>query len=500
MDSMYNPQSPESKNKRYAFLTNSRGRRIMIVNSLLNVMQHDELDDEDFDAIFINVAHRSYEENRLIMRWLSPTRVDKCYLKPRFATSSLEEFMRFASYMIDGFCESPTDDVFTDYIEEVYGNIDKYGISRELTNDVSTTSRVLASMVRYDISRGRLTFTMHSIRGLARGYSALWLANYDNQETLQYDERMKFGLKIEELGFAERLRFLDRVHVCHNCGDSHLLFIECCPKCNSSNINQEQMIHHFRCANISPETTYAYDGQLVCPKCKRVLRHIGVDYDRPATVYTCNCGNTFIASAMKVVCTDCGNESKPDELAPIDVWEYKLTPKGIAAFAGDDAIFQIESNDIYSGRSTFENFIESIRMFNNLHSYEDNVLFVYRYHYHYDGDRENWQLFDVMRTLLSRITTIKITVLNSNFYILVVAHADRMESEHDRIKKMLDQIYRDYVSESEDVSMVRWIKTYRLLHDDDADVFINQLTEYIEEEHTDLDPEDGSGMQQHGKA
>ena len=484
---MNSAQTAENRGKRYTFVTNSRGRRIIIVNSLLNISQHDELEDEDFDAIFINVAHRSYEENRLIVRWLSPIRVNKCFLKPRFATSSLEEFMRYASYIIDGFCESPLDEVFTDYIEEVYGNIEKYNISRELTNDLSTTSRILANMVRLDISRGRLTYTMHSVRGLSEGYSAMYLAYYDNQETLQHEERMKFGLKIEELGFAERSRFIDRVHVCHNCGHSHLLFIECCPKCRSSNINQEQMIHHFRCANISPETTYAYDGQLVCPKCNRVLRHIGVDYDRPATVYTCNCGNTFIAAAMKVVCTECGSESTPDELAPIDVWEYKLTPKGIEAFAGDEAIFQIESRDIYSGRSTFDNFIESIRMFNNLHSYEDNVLFVYRYHYHYDGDRENWQLFDVMRTLLSRITTIKITVLNSNFYILVVAHKASMEAEHDRIKRMLDQIYRDYVNNSEDVSMVRWIKTYRLMHDDDADVFINQLTEYIEEEHNDHD-------------
>lgn len=493
-------QSPDAKGKRYTFVTNSRGRRILIVNKAIQIENIDDLDSDYFDAIYINIVHHNYEENRVLLRWLSPTRVDKCFLKPRFATAALEEVMHFAAYLIDGFCDSPVDERFTDFIEQIYSNIEKYNISRELTNDLSTTSRILANMVRYDISRGRLLFTMHSIRGLAEGYSAMYLARYDNQETLQYDERMKFGLKLEELGFAERSRFIDRVHVCHSCGCSHLLFIECCPKCGSSNIRQESMIHHFRCANISPETTYAYDGQLCCPKCRRILRHIGVDYDRPATVFTCNnitydrnnkalnCGNTFLAPAMKVRCAQCGSESTPDELAPIDVWEYKLTPKGIEAFAGDDGIFQIESNDIYSGRSTFDNFIESIRMFNNLHSYEDNALFVYRYHYHYDGDQENWQLFDIMRTLLSRITTIKIATQNSNIYILVVVHKERMEAEHDRIKKMLDHIFHDYVDDSEDVSMVRWIKTYRMQHDDDSDVFINQLNEYIEEEHNDREP------------
>ena len=504
---MYGQQTPSEKNKRYTFVTNSRGRRILIVNKAIQIENIDELDTDDFDAIYINIVHHNYEENRVLMRWLSPTRVDKCFLKPRFATAALEEVMTFASYLIDGFCESPRDERFTDYIEEVYNNIEKFNISRELNNDLSTTSRILANMVRYDISRGRLTFTMHSIRGLAEGYSAMYLARYDNQETLQHDERMKFGLKLEELGFAERSRFIDRVHVCHTCGNSHLLFIECCPKCGSSNIRQESMIHHFRCANISPESAYAYDGQLVCPKCRRELRHIGVDYDRPATVFTCNntvsernskarhCGNTFLAPAMKVRCVQCNSEMTPAELAAIDIWEYKLTPRGIEAFAGDEGLFQIESNDIYSGRSTVENFIDSIRMFNNLHSYEDNALFVYRYHYHYDGEQENLQLFDIMRTLLSRITTIKITTQNSNLYILAVVHKERMTAEHDRIKRILDQIFVDYVDNADDVSMVRWIKTYKMEHGDDTDEFIKNMREYIEEEHNDRHPGENTDME-----
>ena len=476
---MYNAQNAGEKNKRYSFVTNSRGRRIIIVNSLLNVAQNNELDDEDFDAIFINIAHRSYEENRLIVRWLSPTRVDKCFLKPRFATSALEEFMHFASYLIDGFCGSPTDDVFTDFIEEVYGNIERYGISRELTNDLSTTSRVLANIVKFDISRGRFTYTNQTIRGLSRGYASVWLAWYDNQETLQQEERIKFNMKMEELGFAEKQRFIDRVHVCPTCGHSHLLFIECCPKCKSSDISQEQMIHHFRCANISPETTYAYDGQLVCPKCRHVLRHIGVDYDRPATVYTCNCGNTFIASAMKVVCTACGGTTTPEELNPVDVWEYKLTSAGLAAFATDEALFRIESNDIYSGRSTYDNFAESIRMFNNLTSYQNNSLFVFRYKYRYDGDQENWQIFDIMRTVLSQIATVKIATNGSDFYILVVAHNDRLDAEHDKTKRHLDQIFSDYTANIDDFS-AQWLKTYKMAYGDDAENFITQLSENID--------------------
>ena len=39
---------------------------------------------------------------------------------------------------------------------------------------------------------------------------------------------------------------------------------------------------------------------LICPKCHKKLRHIGVDYDRPAVVYTCNdCENSFTSPITK---------------------------------------------------------------------------------------------------------------------------------------------------------------------------------------------------------
>ena len=479
MDSTVSSDIRNEHGHPFSIVTNSRGRRIIIINRPVNVGKVNELDDEDFDAIYINITHNSYEENRLLMRWLSPMRVDKCFLKPRFATSSLEDVMRFATYLIDGFCASPLDDVFTDFIEEVYGNIEKFNISRELTNDLSTTSRILANIVKFDISRGRLTYTNCMIKGLAQGYPLVYLSWYDNQETLHFEERVKFHMKLEELGFAEKSRFIERVHVCPNCGDSHLLFMECCPKCRRSDITQEQMIHHFRCANISPESAYAYDGQLVCPKCKHVLRHIGVDYDRPATIYTCGgCGNTFMQSAMKVLCTNCKSEMSPEELNPIDVWEYKYTRAGLAAFATDDALFQIESNDIYSGRSTYDNLIESIRVFNNLLSYQNSSLFVFRYTYTYDGDYENWQIFDVMRSVISAITTVKIATRDSDFFILAVVGNDRAAAQHDRVKKHLDQLFSDYSADSDDFS-ARWLKTYKLMHGDDSEAFISQLGENI---------------------
>lgn len=464
----------------YSIVTNSRKRKILVVNRLLNAQQTEDIEHEDFDAIYVNIVHRTYEETRLVMRWLSPTRVGKCFLKPRYGNLDLQNSMRNTTDLFDGFCDNPHDETFADFIEDVYRNIDRYEINRELTQDLSTTSRVLANLVKYDITRGNLYFTNYAIKGLSKGFSAHYLAMYDNQETLQFDERTKFAHKLEELGYAEKVRLVDRVHVCRECGDSHQLFVECCPKCSSSDIRQESMIHHFRCANVSTEATYLKNGMLVCPKCRRTLRHIGVDYDRPATVYSCTCGNTFMHSSMKVICTNCLGSSSPEELVPIDVYEYKLTPAGIKAFATDEATFQIESTDIYSGRSTYENFCEAIKLFNNLAAYDNNTLFVFRYHYVYEGDQEDAQVYDVMRNIMMRNATMKLTSNNNNFYVLLVAPNDKIEAEYKFAKKSLDRIFSELSEENEHFD-AQWLKTYKLVHGDDADDFIKQIGEHIEE-------------------
>ena len=466
---------------RYTIVTNNRGRRILVVNRLLNIKLTPELTDDSFDAIFINIAHDTYEENRLIIRWLSPSREGKCFLKPRFATSSLQQYMRFAVQLLDGFCESPTDDVFTDYIEMVYGNIERYHIDRTIISDHSTTSRMLSNIFKYQIARGQLTYTNQAIRSLTQGYTTIFLSWYDNQETLFLDERVKFNRKMIELGFAEPSRFLERIHICPKCGNSHQLFIEACPNCKSSDIQEEPMIHHFRCANISPESAYAQDGQLICPKCKKLLRHIGVDYDRPATVHTCNCGNTFLTPEMRVRCTSCGNVHSPAELIPLDIYEYRITPEGLRAFATDDALFRIESTDIYSGRATYENFIESIRTFNRLSSYAENALLIFRYTYDYTGDDsnlENWKVFDLLRSIISRFATIKITTLDTNIYILIVVHSSSIEEEHTKMRQSLDRIF--YEASDEDSFSAHWLKTYRMFHGEDPESLIDLITENIE--------------------
>jgi len=459
----------------YQIITNVNGRHILIINKLIDIDREPSLHDEDFDAIYINISHRSYEENRLIVRWTSPIRVVKCYLKPRFATSSLHDFMHFASNLMDGYCSTPYDKSFTDFIEQTYSNIEKNNIRRVLTDASTTSARFYSSLIKYEITRGRISFTNSTIRGLARGYSELYLSWYDNQETLQVEERTKFNLKMEELGYAEKSHFVERIHTCPKCGHSHLLFIESCPQCQSSDIHQESIIHHFRCANVSPESTYNYDGQLRCPKCKQFLHHIGVDYDRPAMVYTCNtCGNTFLQSKMKVICSNCGETSTPEALNPVDVWEYKLTRAGIEAFATDEALLQIESKDIYSGYSSYADFTRAIQSFNDMSSYRGQVLIVCRYAYNYNGEQGSYRLFDVIRSLLSKMVTVKVSDHNNEIYVLILAHEDHVEKEYNQASSVIEQIFTEYALTMKGFS-AHLINNYVFEQGDNEDEFLRRL-------------------------
>ena len=48
-----------SKEKKYDIVTNPNGRRILVLNRMLEVDKVTEINDEDFDATFISVAHRA---------------------------------------------------------------------------------------------------------------------------------------------------------------------------------------------------------------------------------------------------------------------------------------------------------------------------------------------------------------------------------------------------------------------------------------------------------
>lgn len=122
---------------------------------------------------------------------------------------------------------------------------------------------------------------------------------------------------------------IDKTHTCRKCSGGYLNYRECCPKCGSSDLKTEDLIHHFLCAHIAPEQDYKKEEHLECPKCDKELRHIGIDYDKPSSMHTCNdCSHQFQQAEVKALCIDCGHDNELSQLGNLEIGAFELTPLG----------------------------------------------------------------------------------------------------------------------------------------------------------------------------
>ncbi|NJO56460.1 MAG: hypothetical protein HC834_09165 [Rhodospirillales bacterium] len=126
-----------------------------------------------------------------------------------------------------------------------------------------------------------------------------------------------------------RAVIFDRLHLCPHCASSRLNVREECSACRSPQLSQETFIHHFRCAYQATERHFGNRDSLTCPKCRRRLRHFGVDYDRPGTARVCGaCSHADADAAIGFVCIDCGAHSDAARVDIRDWYAYALSASG----------------------------------------------------------------------------------------------------------------------------------------------------------------------------
>ncbi|TVZ56421.1 hypothetical protein OD91_1706 [Lutibacter sp. Hel_I_33_5] len=148
---------------------------------------------------------------------------------------------------------------------------------------------------------------------------------YKNNEAISLLKNLELAQKNNYVSF----KLEDYVHLCKSCTSNYLNFRECCPKCSSIDIISNDMVHHFVCAHVAPEKDFKIDDGLECPKCDKHLRHIGIDYDKPSSIYSCNsCSHEFQNAEMKALCLDCSTENTLNELLEKTIGNYKITEIG----------------------------------------------------------------------------------------------------------------------------------------------------------------------------
>ena len=456
----------------YQIRVNSQGRKVLVVKGIVPVDQLEELSADDFDMIFVEDTEQSHYELSYQLQNMSPFHSLKCHLKPRFLASTLKNRILHLAPVVDGYADTPDDKVMFERAYEIYESlalIETFDISEVKSNNYM----YFLKLCKYAISRGMHTFTISLEEAYAQGHTSLFLAKQNNIVSNMKDEFIHFNHVLLELGYAKRKNFVERIHVCPHCKGSHLFYMEACPKCNSSLLKEEPVLHHFRCANISPESSYAFDGELRCPKCHQFLRHIGVDYDRPSSVYTCQeCSHTFLHTRMKVYCSTCQKTFRPSDLLAADIYSYEFTSEGILALSSNDAVVAI-SKDIWGGYSNFESFLSQVRLFSYSHEKSETI---YINRFKVEGSHVNKEvIMRIVSDLQKRYHYNNLSYKGNYIFMATKAPShmsdalwQQTQEEHEETLRIIDLKYAGVTLEEQD---------YLRQHEDEKiDTFIQRIS------------------------
>jgi ssDNA-binding Zn-finger/Zn-ribbon topoisomerase 1 len=129
--------------------------------------------------------------------------------------------------------------------------------------------------------------------------------------------------------------FHDLAHACPTCGSINVLMRDGCPACGAVDMTDDTLLHHFACGFQGEESRFAtHGGAYVCPKCRRELRHFGLDYDKPGVLHVCNgCGHRATELEARGRCLACAARFSGEDSPRQTIHDFVLTP------AGADALF-----------------------------------------------------------------------------------------------------------------------------------------------------------------
>lgn len=198
-------------------------------------------------------------------------------------------------------------------------------IGRPSDNDSNAISLKLAEIREKRIARfepiikpeGGLTYTGFSDHDFARQLDVL--------------------RALQERGVVKAEPF-DYIRRCIHCDHHGFLLKEACPACGSTNTEQGKVIEHLPCGKIDLESKYISDGGggLICPKCKKRLKAIGVDYVRPGSYCLClSCSALSPQGNMQYMCLNCGRSLTKDGLKVEPLFAYVVDAPTLSKYLGE---------------------------------------------------------------------------------------------------------------------------------------------------------------------
>jgi GGDEF domain-containing protein len=143
---------------------------------------------------------------------------------------------------------------------------------------------------------------------------------YHNQESTPF----KYLHSLNEQALLEKTDCVDRVRYCQVCQSGHLNYVDSCPSCSSIDIRSYEALHCFTCGHVDDEKEFLKRNSMQCPNCAAVLKHIGVDYDRPLEMHGCNhCKQEFVEATVVAKCLSCDHTNEVNNLKSQAYFVYK---------------------------------------------------------------------------------------------------------------------------------------------------------------------------------
>lgn len=265
----------------------------------------------------------------------------------------------------------------------------------------------------------------------------------------------------EQEGFLTS-SYIDSFYTCNNCYNSYLLFRETCPNCQSADIESEEQIHHFPCAYVGPISDFKSGSDptaLECPKCERTLEHIGVDYDKPSIIFTCNrCNHIFQDPVVKAKCNVCDSDMQVENLLKKNIRSYQLTSLGRDAALGKVIIDLNEFDDMVDvidkeyfqrllskeierkNEATFDSTIASIQL--------DNITEIYERIGNQNSKKLVRELFDLINSEINRSDVVVFQSMVT-IWILITEKGVReatpvIQRIIQRIEELVDDNYNNF--------------------------------------------------------
>lgn len=109
---------------------------------------------------------------------------------------------------------------------------------------------------------------------------------------------------------------------CNDCGSVRIAQNYFCNSCHSSNFKHGKLIEHFKCGNVSVDESY---DDNICPKCKKEIKILGVDYKTIENYYICSdCGDKFPEPSQDYICVKCSNRFPLEKAKWVTSQGYKI--------------------------------------------------------------------------------------------------------------------------------------------------------------------------------